>query len=314
MMARSVIIDTDIAFGSPDADVDDALAVLSAFSLGLEVKALTAVGGNVSADKASRNLDRLLARIGKSDVPHSYSCSEPMDPSRWVHGRWNMSKEQFVSGSLFPGKLSSVELMRRTIMESDSCVTIVTIGPMTNLALLLTMYPDSAGKIDSVYSMGGSVSMPGVGNGPAEFNIKADPEAAEIVFSSGIPVTLFPLDVTKLKKIFPETICRWKAKKGIIHDFYSSSVAFMDFRAKRDGYSPAFAFYHDMLPVIGMVRPDMFVFRECTITVELNDCRSRGVTLVDERPGRHRIAVSAASDELFSFAEESILGTYGETP
>ena len=309
-MSGKIIIDSDMAFGSPYADIDDSLAILTAFALGLDVIGVNAVGGNVSADKASRNIDNLLKRIGRGDVMHSFSSSEPLDPTLWVHERWSKSVEEKVDRKSYPSLPDSVTALRREIDSVPDKVTIVTIGPMTNLASFIRTFPDYIPRIEAVYSMGGTINMPGVGNGPAEFNIKADPEAAEIVFSS-LPVTLFPLDVTKKKKIYPETIEKWSDQKGLIHDLYEASVSFMDYRAKRDGYTPSYAFYHDVLPIVGLVHPEYFSLLSCSVSVELNSGLTKGVTVVDRRGGNCRVAVDVDSEAVFSFVENELIRAFG---
>lgn len=310
-MSRKIIIDSDMAFGSPDADVDDSLAILTAFALNLDVIGVNASGGNVSSDKSSRNIDKLLKRVGKEDVCHSFSASLPLDPAFWVKDRWTKSKEENVRREEFPELFDSVTALKNEIDSTESSVTIVTIGPLTNIAQFIRIHPDYIPRISEIYSMGGSINMPGVANGPAEFNIKVDPEAAEIVFSSGIPVVLFPLDVTKKKRIYPETIAKWKNLKGLLYEFYEASIAFMEHRAKRDGYSPAYAFYHDVLPVIALVKPEFFTFLPCNISVELNDGPARGVTLIDRRQGNCKVAVDVDSEALFAFMEDAIIPFYG---
>lgn len=306
-MSRRIIIDSDMAFGSPNADVDDALAILVAFRLGLDIVGINAVGGNVSADKASRNIDTLLKRLGHGDLDHSFSMSEPIDPSLWVHKRWNGSSESMVSRKEYPNLKDSVSTLRDEIDSVDGNVTIVTIGPMTNIAMFIRIFPDYIPRIDSIYSMGGSINMPGVENGPSEFNIKADPEAADTVFSSGIPVVLFPLDVTKKKRIYPETISGWKDKKGLIGEFYEASITFMKHRAMRDGYSPAYAFYHDVMPIMALVHPEFFTFLPCSISVELNHGgNTRGVTVIDRKKGVCRVAIDVDAEGLFTLVEKLI--------
>lgn len=309
-MNKKIIIDSDMAFGSPNADVDDSLAILMAFALELNVIGINAVGGNVSADKASRNIDKLLKRIGRERVIHSFSNAEPIDPYLWIHNRWDTSTEEKVERNTYPSLPDSINAIKKEIDSVSSPVTIVTIGPMTNIAMFLKTYPEYKERIESIYSMGGTISMPGVKNSPVEFNIKGDPEAAETVFSCGIPLWLFPLDVTKKKRIYPETIESWKNTDGIIKEFYDASIKFMEHRAKRDGYSPAYAFYHDVMPIVALCHPEFFVFSPCSISVELNNCPTRGVTVIDRTKGDSRVAIDVDAEGLFSFVKETISNKY----
>ena len=254
---RKIIIDTDIAFGTAGADIDDAVALLCALKLDNgNVIAVTPVGGNVSSENASANLDGLLKRVGKESLAHGTSKALPIDPSFWVEDRWK--KHERNERSLDSSLLQSVLLLKKTLEENEA-VTIITIGPMTNIAYLLRQYPYLKNSIKEILSMCGSISTPGVNSGRAEFNILSDPEAASIVFSSGIPITAFPLDVTKKRKIFPEDVLAWNPHLGLLQELSDASVSFMEYRAKRDGYSPAYAFFHDVLPVIYIDHPEFNV-------------------------------------------------------
>ena len=306
-----LIIDTDMAFGSPCADIDDAVALLFAFSSPeLCVKAVSAAGGNAPPDRVSRNIDMLLSMISEN-VPHSFSASRPLDPWFWVNGRWSASKEEPVRRTGYCNLPDSVSLMHSVLSSSQSPMTIVTIGPMTNTALLLLQYPDDSEKINRIVSMGGSIHMEGVAGGPAEFNIKADPEAASIVFSSGIPVCLFPLDVTKKKKIYPETIASWSEKGALVRRLRDASTAFMEYRSKRDGYFPPYSFFHDILPLVYLVRPDFFEIKSASISIDLFGNMTRGVTTIDFTEEGAFVATDADSDAIFDFVENHIMERFG---
>lgn len=302
---RKIIIDTDIAFGTAGADIDDAVALLCALKLeNGKVIAVTPVGGNVSSENASSNLDKLLKRIGKASLPHGISRSLPMDPSFWVEDRWNKHErnEKALNSSL----LQSVLLLKKTLEENKD-VTIITIGPMTNIAYLLRQYPYIKNSIKEIFSMCGSISTPGVNSGRAEFNILSDPEAASIVFSSGIPITVFPLDVTKKRKVSPEDVLSWNSFSLLLKELSDSSIAFMEYRAKRDGYSPAYAFFHDVLPVIYVDHPEFFTIKKADISIALDGCYSRGVMSVDFRKDScNSIAVDVDDDALFKYMNRLI--------
>ena len=311
MKKTQIIIDTDIAFGSPSADIDDAVALLFAIaSSELDIKAIIASGGNAPPDKVSRNLDAFLSTIG-ANIPHSFTHSLPIDPFFWVNGRWSKSEEKIVKREEYPDLPYSYDLLYESVKKDDTKKTIVTIGPMTNVAFLLLQHPDAKDKIEKIVSMGGSIHKDGVGGGPAEFNIKADPEAASVIFSSGIPLYLFPLDVTKKKKIYPQTIASWKDKGPFIRSLCAASTAFMRYRAIRDGYNPPYAFFHDILPLAYLVSPDLFEMKETSIAIDLKGNMTRGVTLFDFNQNSAYVAVDVDSDAVFSMAERRIMERFG---
>ena len=131
-----LVIDTDMAYGSPQADIDDAVALLFALaSPEFDLLAVSAAGGNAAPGCVSRNLDSLL-RLVSADIPHSFSCSRPIDPGFWVNARWSSSPAKPAARSEYPDLPDSVQLLYSTLSASAEPVTLVTIGPMTNTALL----------------------------------------------------------------------------------------------------------------------------------------------------------------------------------
>ena len=212
-MKRPIIIDTD-------PGIDDALAIaIALYSEELDVRLITTVAGNVSLDNVTNNALKLLHFLQK-DVPVAVGADKPLieplvDASN-VHGASGME------GFDFPEpkkelllKENAVNAMRRVIMESEEPVTLVPIAPMTNVALLLTMYPEVKGNIKEIVIMGGSA---GRGNKGvmSEFNVATDPEAAKIVFASGLPIVMAGLDVGWNALVYPEDSekMRTKGKTG----------------------------------------------------------------------------------------------------
>lgn len=186
-MRRPIIIDTD-------PGIDDALAIaIALFSEELDVRLITTVAGNVSLEHVTNNALKLLNFWGK-DVPVAKGAAHPLiepfiDASN-VHGVSGME------GYDFPEPKEelllqehAVNAMRRVILESREPVTLVPIAPMTNIAQLLTMYPEVKENIREIVIMGGSA---GRGNKGvmSEFNVATDPEAAKIVFASGLPIVM----------------------------------------------------------------------------------------------------------------------------
>lgn len=191
-----LIIDTD-------PGVDDAVAlVLALQSPEVDVRAVTVPFGNVGLEKTFVNARRVLALAGCTDVPVSAGAARPL-----VHLQREWAPEWHGADGLgqrsadFPAPVaadsrSAVELMADVLRAAAEPVTIATIGPLTNLALLLAVHPELASRIGRVVTMGGSL---GVGNtrGRSEFNVFADPEAAHRVLTQpDVPVTLVPLDIT----------------------------------------------------------------------------------------------------------------------
>lgn len=192
MKKQPIIIDTD-------PGIDDALAIaIALFSGELDVKLITTVAGNVSLEHVTNNTLKLLS-FWEKDIPVAAGADrpliEPLVDASNVHGVTGMEGFDFPE----PKKEllleeHAVNAMRRVIMESPEPITLVPIAPLTNIALLFTMYPEVKKNIKEIVMMGGSA---GRGNKGvmSEFNIATDPEAAKIVFDSGLPIVMAGLDV-----------------------------------------------------------------------------------------------------------------------
>lgn len=182
-----------------DPGIDDAAAITVALhEPSIDISLMTTVAGNASLDKTTRNARHLLDFFGKS-VPLAAGASRPLLCEHYnaedIHGDTGMNGYTFEEARhpLLP--VHAVEAMRQVIMESPDTVTLVPVGPLTNIALLLRMYPQCMHKIERIVLMGGST---GRGNVTpySEFNIYVDPEAASIVFSSGLPIVMCGLNIT----------------------------------------------------------------------------------------------------------------------
>lgn len=182
-----------------DTGVDDALALLlAARTPQVRLAAVTCVAGNAPVDQVVVNTLKVLDAAGASDVPVAYGADRPLlEPPRTafhVHGMDGMGDLGLPASVRRPSDLHAVELLRRTIEAADSPVTLVALAPLTNVALLLRTYPETAHRLERIMLMGGAA---GIGNATAtaEFNVWHDPEAAAIVLGSGMPITMYGLDV-----------------------------------------------------------------------------------------------------------------------
>ena len=183
-----------------DPGLDDALAIgLALARPELQVLAVTTVGGNADVRHCTENALRLLHAYGRPDVPVAEGAAGPIVGTvvraTEVHGEGGIGTTQLPPATATARPEGAVELIARLLREHHEPVVIAPIGPLTNIALLLRLYPELAPRIAHLSIMGGSI---GEGNSTvsAEFNIYADPEAADIVFRSGVPITLMGLDVT----------------------------------------------------------------------------------------------------------------------
>ena len=184
-MALPILLDCDPGH-------DDAIAIVLALaSPELDVKAITSSAGNQTPEKTLRNVLRMLTLLNRTDIPVAGGAVKPLMRELIiadnVHGESGLDGPALPEPTFAPQNCTAVELMAKTLRESAEPVTIVSTGPQTNVALLLNSHPELHSKIARIVIMGGAM---GLGNWTpaAEFNIYVDPEAAEIVFQSGMPV------------------------------------------------------------------------------------------------------------------------------
>lgn len=272
-MARTpIIIDTD-------PGIDDAVAIaIALFSDQLDVKLITTVAGNVGLDATTENALRLMAYYG-CDVPVARGAAEPLirdyEDATDIHGKTGME------GFDFPDPKTSlllkehaIDAMRRTIMESDRKVTIVPIGPLTNVALLLKVYPEVKARIGRIVLMGGSTTRGNKGV-MAEFNIHSDPEAAAIVFKAGVPITMAGLNVGWEALVLPEDSAKLPAMGKV------GTMAYDLFKKYRGGSFKTGLKMYDPCAVACLLAPGLFEFQDTYVGVELAGSLTEGCTVVD---------------------------------
>lgn len=272
MKKRPVIIDTD-------PGIDDAVAIaIALFSDELDVRLITTVAGNVSLDKVTYNTLRLLKFFGK-EVPVAKGAAEPLlvpllDASN-VHGKSGMEGFDFDEpDDHLLLKENAVEAMRRVIMESNEPVTLVPIAPLTNIALLLKVYPEVKKNIREIVLMGGSA---GRGNKGvmSEFNVATDPEAAKIVFACGLPLVMAGLDVGWKALVMPEDSAKLPALGEV------GRMAYCLFQKYRGGSMKTGLKMYDSCAIAYLLKPEMYELAETYVDVELNGSMTAGCTLVD---------------------------------
>src|SRR5580704_19029320 len=200
---RQIIIDTD-------PGIDDAMAILLALrSPELKVEAITPVSGNVPLELTLPNALRLVEIAGRTDIPVAAGASHPLvrrlATAGHVHGVNGLAGVDFPEPKTKPVHETAPELIRRIVRENPGEITIVGVGPLTNVALALRADPELANMIPAIAIMGGSLSG-GNMTPAAEFNLYVDPEAARIVFDANIPLTMVGLDVTRKCRVSEEHI------------------------------------------------------------------------------------------------------------
>jgi len=265
-----------------DPGHDDAIAWTIAHASGkFDILAACAAAGNQTIEKTTYNALRVCALIGLH-VPVASGCPGPLmaelkiAPS--VHGESGLDGPPLPEPVFEPVKERSVELMAKVIRECDRPVTIVSTGPMTNTAALLLAYPELKSRIARVSMMGG-----GLNNGnwtpAAEFNILVDPEAAKIVFESGVPITMAGLDVTEKALVLPEDFERIRAQGTPVSDVVSQWLEFFYIYHRNLGYDGAPM--HDPCAVMALLHPEVFTMKDVYVQIETCGDYCRGATVPD---------------------------------
>lgn len=277
-MALPIILDCDPGH-------DDAIAmVLALASPELDVKAITASAGNQTPDKTLRNVLRMLTLLGRQDIPVAGGARKPLMRELIiadnVHGESGLDGPALPEPDFAPQNVTAVELMAKTLRESPQPVTIVATGPQTNVALLLNSHPELHDKIARIVLMGGAMVL-GNWQPAAEFNIYVDPEAAEIIFQSGIPVVMAGLDVTHRAQIHGLDIERFRQVGNPVATIVAELLDFFMEYHKDAKWGFTGAPLHDPCTIAWLLKPELFTSVERWVGVETQGKYTQGMTVVD---------------------------------
>jgi pyrimidine-specific ribonucleoside hydrolase len=277
-MALPIILDCDPGH-------DDAIAIVLALaSPELDVKAITSSAGNQTPEKTLRNVLRMLTLLQRQDIPVAGGARKPLMRALIiadnVHGESGLDGPALPEPDFAPQNCTAVELMAKTLRESPQPVTIVATGPQTNVALLLNGHPELRDKIARIVMMGGAMVL-GNWQPAAEFNIYVDPEAAEIVFQSGIPVVMAGLDVTHRAQIHDMDIERFRQVGNPIATIVAELLDFFMEYHKDAKWGFTGAPLHDPCTIAWLLKPELFTCVERWVGVETQGKYTQGMTVVD---------------------------------
>ncbi|WP_241721556.1 pyrimidine-specific ribonucleoside hydrolase RihA [Raoultella sp. HC6] len=277
-MALPIILDCDPGH-------DDAIAIVLALaSPELDVKAITSSAGNQTPEKTLRNVLRMLTLLQRQDIPVAGGARKPLMRELIiadnVHGESGLDGPALPEPDFAPQNCTAVELMAKTLRESPQPVTIVATGPQTNVALLLNSHPELHDKIARIVMMGGAMVL-GNWQPAAEFNIYVDPEAAEIVFQSGIPVVMAGLDVTHRAQIHDMDIERFRQVGNPVATIVAELLDFFMEYHKDAKWGFTGAPLHDPCTIAWLLKPELFTCAERWVGVETQGKYTQGMTVVD---------------------------------
>ena len=290
---RKIIIDTD-------PGIDDAMAIHFAFAHpGLDLIGLTTVFGNVHTAQATRNALALVEMAG-ADIPVAGGASAPLvqpqhPPADFVHGKEGFGAEPAPTPLRTPDPRTGAVFLAETCAAHPGEVTIVAVGPLTNLARALDHDPSIAGTVRSVLVMGGAVEHPGNVSEVAEANIWNDPHAAERVFAADWQVTMVGLDVTMKVRCTPDDFDTIAAGSPEIGGFLNRITPFY-FDYHQDRYGTRECAMHDALTLIAVTDPGLFGARIVPVRVETEGVEIGRTVIAPDARDRRDAAVAQTVD------------------
>lgn len=275
---RNIIIDCDPGH-------DDVMALLLALANQdeLNILGVTTVAGNQTLEKVTYNLRRLYTYLGLS-TPAASGADRPIIRDLVlgadVHGVSGLDGWDFPEPTFELDSTNAVTFLHEKIMNAEGKVTLVPVGPLTNIGLLLATFPEVKEKIDLISLMGGSI-FAGNHTPHAEFNIYVDPEAAKIVFDSGIPIVMSGLEVTHEAAITDEEINQLREKDGKVSKMCGDLLYFYTRYHHTQGYSSYPL--HDVCSVMYLLNPEIFEYKDLQVEIDTSTGPFRGCTAADNR-------------------------------
>ena len=277
MSKRKIIIDTD-------PGQDDAVAILLALaSPEIEVLGITCVAGNVPLERTQTNARKICELAGRPDVKVFAGSEQPMlrelVTAEYVHGKTGLDGPDLPEPEMPLQDMNAVDFIIETLGSQDD-VTLCALGPLTNLALAFANAPEIIPRVREIVLMGGGCFEGGNTTPAAEFNIYVDPQAADIVFRCGRPITVFPLDVTHKALTTTARVAAFRAMGTKVGD---ATAALLDFfeRFDEQKYGTDGGPLHDPNVIAWLLKPELYKGRDVNIQIETTSELTMGMTVVD---------------------------------
>ncbi|MER8547997.1 MULTISPECIES: nucleoside hydrolase [unclassified Mesorhizobium] len=307
--SRRIIIDTD-------PGQDDAVAILLALgSAELEIVGITAVAGNVPLKLTEKNARKICELAGRPDVKVYAGAIRPLArelvTAEEVHGKTGLNGPQLPEPKMKLQDEYAVDFIVETLMNEESgTITLCALGPLTNVALALIREPKIAPRIKEIVLMGGGFFEGGNVTPTAEFNIYVDPHAADVVFKSGIPIVMMPLDVTHKALT---TAKRTKAFRKLGTRVGTATADMLEFfeRFDEEKYGTDGGPLHDPCVIAYLLKPKLFKGRNCNVSVETASELTMGMTVIDwwgvtKRPKNAMVMRDIDHDAFFALLLERL--------
>lgn len=307
---RKIIIDTD-------PGQDDAVAILLALASPeeIEVLGICAVAGNVPLPLTERNARIVCELAGKPETRVFAGCDAPLQrklvTAEYVHGKTGLDGPQLADPTMPLQEQHGVDFIIETLRrEPAHSVTLCPLGPLTNIATAMQRAPDIIGRIEQIVLMGGAYFEVGNVTPAAEFNIYVDPHAADIVFRSGVPLVVMPLDVTHKVLTNRQRIEAFRALGTEPGRMVAEWTDFFE-RFDMQKYGSEGAPLHDPCVIAYLIRPELFAGRHINVEIETGSELTMGMTVADwwgvtDRPANALFIGSVDADGFFALLTDRI--------
>lgn len=289
MSPRKIIIDTD-------PGQDDAVAILLALASpeDIDVLGITCVAGNVPLELTAKNARIICELAGKNDVPVYAGCDRPLGrelvTAEHVHGKTGLN------GPVLPDPVMplqdghAVDFIIDTLRKATpGSITLCPLGPLTNIATAFEKAPEITQAVQEIVLMGGAYFEVGNITPTAEFNIYVDPQAAEIVFKSDVPIVVMPLDVTHKALVTPPRNAAFRGLNTAVGTAVAQMTDFFE-RFDKEKYGSEGAPLHDPCVTAYLINPDLFAGRHINVEIETQSELTMGMTVADWWRVTHRPA------------------------
>ncbi len=309
-MKRKIIIDTD-------PGQDDAVAILTALASpeDFDVLGIVVVAGNAGLEHTAKNALKIVELAGRTDVPVHAGSERPMRrtlrTAPHVHGETGLDGPDLPEPKTPLASRDGVGFLIETLRaEAPGTVTLCTLGPLTNIAAAFTKAPDIVANVREIVMMGGAYFEVGNITPTAEFNIYVDPHAADIVFQSGVPITMMPLDVTHGVLTTPDRMARIRGLGNRAGEAVGAMLRFSE-RFDLEKYGAPGAPLHDPTVIAWLLDASMFEGRTINVTVETESELTMGMTVADywritNRPKNVHFVRSVDADRFYNLLTERL--------
>ncbi|NOZ33362.1 MAG: nucleoside hydrolase [Alphaproteobacteria bacterium] len=309
-MSQKIIIDTD-------PGQDDAVAILLALAspAELDVLGVVAVAGNVGLSQNAKNALKVVELSGRTEVGVYAGCAGPMRrklvTAEHVHGKTGLDGPDLPEPKITLQPEHGVDFIVSTLRaEPAGTVTLCALGPLTNLAMAFIKAPDIVTRVEKIVLMGGAYFEVGNITPAAEFNIYVDPEAAHVVFTSGVPIVQIPLDASHGVLTTRERLAGFRTPGNRTGQAVAEMLSFSE-RFDLEKYGSIGAPLHDPCVIAYLLEPDLFKGRKINVSIEMASELTRGMTVADywgitDRPKNVLFVRSANAEGFYELLTERL--------